>query len=88
MVLQTDLGLLAQLQIGVSFPVRVDSVETLSVGCLRTIFYIAYELSREDDSRHRRGREDDPLRRATLRPAASTLLPLHSASSGNDTILV
>ena len=73
LVLQIDLGLLAQLQIGVSFPVRVDSVETPSIGCLRTIIYIAYELLREEG----------PLRRATLRPAASTLLPLHCASSDN-----
>ena len=42
----------------------------------------------EDDPRRRLGREDEPLRRATLRPAASSFLPLHGASSGNGTILV
>ena len=41
------------------------------------------EYSREDNPRHRLGREDKPLRRATLPLATSMLLPLYCASSGN-----
>ena len=42
MVLQIDLGLLAQLQIGVSSSVRVDGIKALYFGCSRTIVYFAY----------------------------------------------
>ena len=84
-------AVLARRTTGVSFPVCVDSVEASYIGCFeddqpRRLHPAT--SAREDDPRHRLGREDDPLRRATLRSAASTFLPLHGASSGNGTILV